>query len=51
VTSLIVGASRLEQLQSNVEAATLTLTADELQALDEISRDEPIYPWAIAGPA
>jgi aryl-alcohol dehydrogenase-like predicted oxidoreductase len=51
VTSLIVGASRLEQLRSNVEAATLTLTADELQALERISRNEPIYPWAIPGPA
>jgi aryl-alcohol dehydrogenase-like predicted oxidoreductase len=35
VTSVIIGAKRLEQLQDNLAADELTLTQDELRQLDE----------------
>lgn len=44
VTAPIVGASRLEQLDQLIEAATLTLTDDEARALAE-----PYRPHRISG--
>jgi aryl-alcohol dehydrogenase-like predicted oxidoreductase len=44
VTSTIVGAKTLEQLNDNLEAVSLTLTQDEIATLDEISADRPQYP-------
>jgi aryl-alcohol dehydrogenase-like predicted oxidoreductase len=44
VTSVIVGAKRLEQLDDNIGATTVKLTADELAALDEVSRLPAEYP-------
>jgi len=44
ITSAIVGASSLEQLDDNLAAAELTLTADELAALDAATALAPIYP-------
>lgn len=38
VTSTIIGARRLAQLESNVKALDLTLTADDLAHLDALSR-------------
>src|SRR5271154_4267099 len=37
VTSVIIGAKRLDQLQDNLAAVELTLTPDELRQLDEVS--------------
>ena len=37
VTSVIIGAKRLDQLQDNLAAAELILTQDELRQLDEVS--------------
>src|ERR1700681_1219420 len=37
VTSVIIGAKRLDQLQDNLVAVELTLTQDELRQLDEVS--------------
>jgi diketogulonate reductase-like aldo/keto reductase len=48
VTSVIIGAKRLEQLQDNLGAVNLTLTQDELRELDEVSALPPEYPgWAL----
>jgi aryl-alcohol dehydrogenase-like predicted oxidoreductase len=44
VTSVIIGAKRAEQLQDNLAAIELALTADELKRLDEVSALPPEYP-------
>jgi aryl-alcohol dehydrogenase-like predicted oxidoreductase len=44
ITSAIVGASSLEQLDDNLAAAELALTAEELAALDAATALAPIYP-------
>ncbi|MGN8158493.1 aldo/keto reductase [Salinisphaera sp. SWV1] len=49
VTSVLVGAKRLEQLEDNISAVDIRLTADELACLEEISRLPPHYPgWMVA---
>ncbi len=45
VTSLIVGARTEEQLADNLAAAELSLTADEMDALDEVSAQPLPYPF------
>jgi aryl-alcohol dehydrogenase-like predicted oxidoreductase len=48
VTSVIIGAKRLEQLQDNLAAVELTLTQDEIRQLDEVSALPPEYPgWVL----
>jgi aryl-alcohol dehydrogenase-like predicted oxidoreductase len=48
VTSVIIGAKRLDQLQDNLAAVELTLTEDELGRLDEVSALPPEYPgWVL----
>lgn len=48
VTSVIVGAKRVEQLKENVGAVNVDLTADELQRLDEVSALPKEYPgWML----
>jgi len=48
VTSVIIGAKRLEQLRDNLAAIELTLTQDELRQLDEVSTLPPEYPgWVL----
>jgi aryl-alcohol dehydrogenase-like predicted oxidoreductase len=44
VTSVIIGARNLKQLDDNLGAVDLALTAEELQTLDEVSRIPPAYP-------
>lgn len=48
MTSLTIGASRLEQLEQNLGALEgPALTADELAAIDDLARDEPgVDLWA-----
>ncbi len=49
VTTLIVGAKTVAQLDDNLEAAKLKLTPEELAKLDEISAPPVQYPhWMIA---
>jgi len=49
VTSVIIGAKRREQLTDNLRAPDVTLTGDELRALDEVSALAPEYPgWMLA---
>src|ERR1700678_447540 len=48
VTSIIIGAKRLDQLQDNLAAVELTFTEDELRQLDEVSVLPPEYPgWVL----
>src|SRR6202140_3510736 len=48
VTSVIIGAKRLDQLQDNLAAVELTLSQDELRQLDEVSALPPEYPgWVL----
>ena len=52
VTSLIVGARTEEQLADNLAAADLHLSADEVAALEEVSRPPLLYPhWHQAATA
>ncbi|WP_066545769.1 MULTISPECIES: aldo/keto reductase [unclassified Sphingomonas] len=44
VTTVIMGAKRVDQLDDNLAAATLELTRDELAALDAVSALPPEYP-------
>jgi len=49
VMSVIVGAKTLDQLDDNLAAAGLTLTAEEVASLDKVSAPPPEYPgWMIA---
>ena len=48
VTSIIIGAKRLDQLEDNIAATELQLTPDELQQLDAVSALPPEYPgWML----
>lgn len=48
VTSVIIGAKRVDQLQQNLSAAELQLTEEEMRRLDEVSALPPEYPgWMI----
>jgi aryl-alcohol dehydrogenase-like predicted oxidoreductase len=48
VTAVIIGAKRLDQLMDNLAAADLTLSADEIKLLDEVSALPPEYPgWML----
>jgi len=48
VTSVIIGAKRLDQLHDNIAAVELKLTEDEIKQLDEVSALPPEYPgWML----
>jgi len=48
VTSTIIGAKNPEQLKSNLHSTELTLNADELKRLDEVSALPQEYPgWMV----
>ena len=48
VTSVIIGAKRLDQIQDNLAATELILSQDELRQLDEVSVLPPEYPgWVL----
>ena len=44
VTTVIIGAKRMDQLEDNIAAADLTLTEDEIAALDKVSALPSEYP-------
>jgi aryl-alcohol dehydrogenase-like predicted oxidoreductase len=49
VTTVIIGAKRIEQLDQNLAAVGLKLDADDLKRLDEVSQLAPEYPgWMLA---
>ncbi len=51
VSSLILGASRVEQLHDNLAALDLRLSPEHLRALDEASAPDPAFPYGIFTPA
>jgi aryl-alcohol dehydrogenase-like predicted oxidoreductase len=52
VTSVIIGARKLAQLDDNLKSVDVTLLPEELRALDEVSRLPPEYPaWMDALPS
>jgi aryl-alcohol dehydrogenase-like predicted oxidoreductase len=49
VTSIIIGAKRMDQLKDNIAAVDLKLTLQELKQLDEVSTLPPEYPgWMLS---
>jgi aryl-alcohol dehydrogenase-like predicted oxidoreductase len=49
VTSVIIGAKNMEQLEDNLRAVSVELSEDELQRLGEVSALPAEYPqWMIA---
>ena len=50
VSSLIIGASRLDQLRENLGALDLTLTTEQVARLDAASAPEPGSPAAMFNP-
>ncbi|QJD97965.1 aldo/keto reductase [Mucilaginibacter robiniae] len=48
VTSTIIGAKRVEQLQDNIKSTEIQLTADDLKRIDEVSALAKEYPgWMV----
>ncbi|MGB3621265.1 MAG: aldo/keto reductase, partial [Ketobacter sp.] len=48
VSSVIVGAKQVQQLQDNIAATSITLTSQELARLDDVSRLPAEYPgWML----
>jgi aryl-alcohol dehydrogenase-like predicted oxidoreductase len=48
VTSVIIGAKRIEQLDDNIAAVTLSLSGEEMAMLDEVSALPREYPgWML----
>jgi aryl-alcohol dehydrogenase-like predicted oxidoreductase len=48
VTSVIIGAKRIDQLEDNLAAAELSLTAEEIAKLDQVSELPREYPgWMV----
>ena len=48
VTSTIIGASNMKQLESNLSSVNITFTEDDLAALAKVSASEPRYPtWMV----
>lgn len=49
VTSVIIGAKRMDQLEDNLSAVTVSLTDDQMQRLNGVSQLPPEYPqWMLA---
>ena len=49
ITSTIIGATTMEQLNDNLKSVEFTLSADEIARLDEVSADKTQYPyWMIS---
>ncbi len=48
VTSVIIGASNLQQFSDNVAAINLTLTQEEVEALDSLTTPKSLYPYNVA---
>jgi aryl-alcohol dehydrogenase-like predicted oxidoreductase len=44
VTSVIIGARKISQLNDNLKATDVTLSAEDMKALDEVSKVTPAYP-------
>ncbi|MEX2665224.1 aldo/keto reductase [Candidatus Uabimicrobium amorphum] len=52
VTSVIIGAKKMSQLQDNLKSVEIEFTEDEMTQLDEVSQLTPEYPnWLNASPS
>ncbi|MEN0004449.1 MAG: aldo/keto reductase [Bacteroidota bacterium] len=49
VTSVIIGARTMKQLDDNLGAATIDLTAEELEQLEAVSTPPELYPYRFLG--
>jgi len=48
VTSVIIGAKKMSQLEDNLGAAKVTLTAEEIERISEVTKPRNIYPqWMV----
>ncbi|MEJ7636461.1 MAG: hypothetical protein WKF75_00350, partial [Singulisphaera sp.] len=47
ITSTIIGASKLEQLQDNLASLDIRPTPEQLRTLDEGSALDPTFPYGI----
>lgn len=47
VTSLIIGATKMSQLEDNLNAVEVSLTEEELKKLDDVSKLNPEYPQSV----
>jgi len=43
-STILIGVSKLEQLQANVDSLSITLSADEIKSLDDITAPQMHYP-------
>ena len=50
VTSTVIGASKVAQLESNVAATEIVLSADQMRRLNEVSAPAPGFSAALASP-
>ncbi len=50
ITSTIIGATKLAQLNDNLQAADFTIPAELRKRLDEVSAPEAIHPYVFFGP-
>jgi len=49
VTSILVGANKMAQLEDNLGAANVQLSAEQMAQLDELTAPSPLYPhWFTA---
>ncbi|MES1022344.1 aldo/keto reductase [Gloeocapsa sp. BRSZ] len=44
ISSVIIGANKIHHLDDNLGAATIKLSANEIEKLDTLTRPQPIYP-------
>lgn len=48
VSSVIIGAKKMHQLEDNLKAVDVTLTSDQLERLDAVTRPDALYPaWMV----
>ena len=50
VTSTVIGASKVAQLESNIAATEITLSADQMRRLDEASAPAPVFSAMLTSP-
>jgi len=49
VTSVLIGANKIEQLEDNLAAVNVPLTTEQISQLDELTAPVPLYPhWFTA---
>ncbi|AVQ71168.1 MULTISPECIES: aldo/keto reductase [Microcystis] len=49
ISSVIIGANNMKQLEDNLKSVEVNLTAEEVVAIDEMTTHSPIYPGWMQG--